>query len=101
GIDPDGHVVFSDAFLSRDGRGDDLHVDLLHAVADRPDQVQPGAARPRQHPPEPEYDALLVLLHDLDRGAGRDEPGHDEYPHDDHQGTHRPHLFSIGAAVAV
>jgi len=66
GIDPDGHVVFGDAFLSRDGHGDDLHVDLLHAVADRPDQGQPGATNPRQHPSEPEDDALLVLLHDLE-----------------------------------
>jgi len=54
------------AFLSRDGHGDDLHVDLLQAVADRADQDQPGAARPGHHPSEPENDALLVLLHDLE-----------------------------------
>ena len=35
-------------------------------IVDRPDHVQPGAPRPRQHPSEPENDALLVLLHDLE-----------------------------------
>ncbi len=93
-VDPHGHVVLGDPVLRRDRHRHDLHVDLLHPVADRPDHGQPGAARQAQHLPEPEDDALLVLLHDLKRAAGGDKPGRDEYDQDDHQDNHRQRLFS-------
>jgi hypothetical protein len=97
-VDPDGHVVFGDAVLGRDRHRDDLHVDLLHPVAHRPDHRQPRAPRRRLDLAEPEHNALLELLHHLQRPAGHHEPGHDEYHHDGHQGNHHQHLFS-GDAV--
>ena len=93
-IDPDGHVVLGDAILRRDGHRDDLHVHLLHPVTERPDQRQPRTARPAQHPPEPENDPLLVLLHHLHRPPRRDQPGHREHHQDDHQRHHRHHHLS-------
>ena len=66
--------------------GDDLHVDLLHPVADRAqDEVSPGPADLRQDPAEPEHDALFVLLHDLAMNGRRTSHADDDQHEDDHQ----------------
>jgi uncharacterized membrane protein len=46
-VHPDGHVVPGDALLSRNRHRDDLHVDLLQPVTDRPDHPQSRAPRRR------------------------------------------------------
>src|ERR1700683_1300545 len=43
--------------------------------------------------PEHKKNPLLALLRGLERAAGPDEPRHDEYYQDDHQGDHHQHLF--------
>jgi hypothetical protein len=79
-------LSLGDAVLSRNRHRDDLHVDLLHAVADRPDHRQSRAARRRLDPAEPEHDALLELLHHPDRTASRDHAQHDKYRDYDQDG---------------
>jgi hypothetical protein len=97
-VHPDGHVVFGDALLSRDRHRDDLHVDLLHAVDDRPDHRQPRTARRRLDLAEPEHDALLELLHHPDRKASRDHAEHDKHRHYDHNGLDHRHQPLSGQA---
>ena len=94
GVHPHGHVVPGDALLGGHGHGDDLHVDLGHPVADRPDSVQPGAAQLGQDLPEPVDDALLVLLYHLERARGRDYPEQHQDDDDGEYCTHRDHLSS-------
>ena len=81
GAHPDRDVVAGDDFLGRDLQGDDAQVDLHHPVDERDDEEQ---ARPlgADQAAEPEDDAALVLLDDLDRGA-------DDRQHDDEQDDRR------------
>jgi len=64
-VDPHRHVVASHALLRGHSHGDDLHVDLLQPVADRPDEGKARLEHMRLHPAEPVQDALLVLLNYL------------------------------------
>ena len=70
-VDPDGDVVPGDDLLGGHIHRYRAQVDLDHALDERDQQDQAGPAHTGQ-PPEPEDDAPLVLLHDLDRAQKHD-----------------------------
>ena len=92
-VDPDTHVVPGDAVLGGHGHGHDLHVDLLHAIADGADDVQSRAPHFRQHAPEAVDDAFFVLLDHADAPPGGGQAGDDqEHDDDDECCDHWDHL---------
>src|SRR6201999_3701618 len=71
----------------------DLHVDLLHAIADRADDVQARAFHLGQHAPEAVNDALLVLLDHFQTAPGSGQSSNHEEHDDDYECCdHMDHL---------
>ena len=86
GVDLDRDVVLGDRFLRRDVERHDAQVHLHHPIDDRDDEEEAGSLGADQAA-QPEDHAALVLLDDLDGGAGQRQ-NHEKEKTDGDQSTY-------------
>ena len=92
-VDPDADVVLGDALLRRDGHRDDLHVDLLHAVARSGGSGQARARGQRGCTwPSRNTTPCSNCWTTFSDATGGDEPDYDQDHEDDEYRSHRDHL---------
>jgi hypothetical protein len=85
----DGHVVLRDDVLRRHIQRDRPQADAQHPVDGKEDELQSRPRRLRQQTPEPENDAALVFVQDLDAVQDPEKPDDDGKRQPTEQQWHR------------